>query len=473
MWSEAILQQPEGKQLEFKRDLSSPHGAMKTLVAFANTAGGKLIIGIANNGKILGVENPLDEEERLCNLISDSISPRLVPSIELTTINNKTLLIVEVYLSNTRPHWLTTLGQQQGVMVRVGSSTRQAGRELIADLQRQVAGEAYDATPMPELSLESLDLNAMQQQFGATVQINEETLQTLNLLVKHQGRLVPSKGAILLFGKQRTRYFNDAWIQCGRFRGADKVDILDQTEIHEHLPQTVNSIELFLKKHAFKTAEFTGMRRTDHWSIPLTMLREVIINALVHADYSQRGIPMRVAFYDDRIEIESAGLLLPGLTVDDIKSGISMIRNPVIARVFRELGFIEQWGSGIKRIFSEAQKLGLPEPTIEEIAMRVRFTIPLVISTALQKASSPGVESGVESEMAQQIIELLVAGPLSKTDIAQALGKEKPSRHLNELMKKMLQLGEVTYTIPEKPNSRLQKYRLTNKVLSQQYNKKL
>lgn len=194
----------------------------------------------------------------------------------------------------------------------------------------------------------------MQQQFGANVRLDEQKLMTLKLLVRNQGRLVPSKGAVLLFGKQRTLYFDDAWVQCGRFRGVDKRDIFDQTELYDHLPQAVASIELFLKKHAFKSAKFEGMRRTDHWSIPLTILREAIINALVHSDYSQHDSPTRIAFFDDRIEIES-----PGMLIEDMKRGVSMIRNPVIARVFRELKLIEQWGSGVQRIFAEAAVQGL------------------------------------------------------------------------------------------------------------------
>src|SRR3546814_14444784 len=101
------------------------------------------------------------------------------------------------------------------------------------------------------------------------------------------------------------------------------------------------------------------MRREDVWSIPLTILREAIVNALVHSDYSQRGTPIRIAFFDDRIDIESPGMLLPGMTVEDMKSGVSRIRNPVIARVFRELHLIEQWGSGVRRIFAEAAEQGL------------------------------------------------------------------------------------------------------------------
>lgn len=108
-----------------------------------------------------------------------------------------------------------------------------------------------------------------------------------------------------------------------------------------HLPDAVEQIELFLKKHSLKTAHFGAMRREDIWSIPLAMLREAIVNALVHSDYAQRGTPIRVAFFDNRIDIESPGLLLPGRTINDMISGVSRIRNPVIARMFRELGLIE------------------------------------------------------------------------------------------------------------------------------------
>lgn len=110
---------------------------------------------------------------------------------------------------------------------------------------------------------------------------------------------------------------------------------------------------------------------------PLEILREAVINALVHADYSQRGAPIRIAFFDDRIEIENPGILLPGMTIKDMRQGISRIRNPVIARRFREMNLIEQWGTGVPRIFKQAQELGLPEPQIVELGMRVRFIVLL------------------------------------------------------------------------------------------------
>ena len=128
-----------------------------------------------------------------------------------------------------------------------------------------------------------------------------------------------------------------------------------------------------------------------------------LLKTLVHSDYSQRGAPLRVVFLDNRIEVESMGILLPGLTIEEMKQGASRIRNPVIARVFKELGLIEQWGTGVRRIFAEARELGLPEPKIEEIALRLRFTVylaePLPIPTRAteQVEHKSGLESGLES----------------------------------------------------------------------------
>ena len=104
LYIDEILKRPEGKTLEFKRDLSSPRPMLKTLLAFANTAGGRLIVGVDDDSRVIGVERPLDEEERLCSLIADSIAPRLVPNVELTTFKGKTVLVVEVFLSGLRPH---------------------------------------------------------------------------------------------------------------------------------------------------------------------------------------------------------------------------------------------------------------------------------------------------------------------------------------------------------------------------------
>ncbi|MBN6740321.1 putative DNA binding domain-containing protein [Acidithiobacillus sp. MC6.1] len=459
-----LLQKPEGKTLEFKRDLSSPKPLLKTLVAFANSAGGFLVLGVTNDRQNVGIEQPLDEEERLCNLIADAIAPRLVPNIELLTIEGKTLLVVEVYPSGQRPHWLKAEGPDNGVFVRLGSTNRQADRELVAELRRSVEGTGFDEMPMPDLSVEDLDIAAAQQLFGTSRTLDEKTLLTLKLLSPHQGKLVPTKGAVLLFGKERLRHFPDAWIQCGRFFGTEKLDIFDHIELDQPLPKAVDEVMLFLKKHAMRGADLSEVRRKDVWSIPLSILREVVINALVHADYSQRGAPVRVVFLDDRIEIENPGLLLPGMTIEDMKQGASKIRNTVIARVFRELHLIEQWGTGVRRIFTEAQELGLPEPQIKEIGMRVRFIVPLLEPIRLRKETQPAGEQ-VSEQVSEQVLSMLQACRVrerSKQELLEVAGLANVYLNYKRHIAPLLEQNLLAMTIPDKPQSRLQKYRLTD-----------
>ena len=467
-----ILENTEGKTLEFKRDFSSPKPLLKSLVAFSNTAGGKLIIGVTVNKEIIGVENPLDEEERLCNIIAGSISPRLIPNIELVTIENKTVLIVEVYLSSNRPHWIKSEGPEQGVYVRLGSTNRQADSQLIAELRRTSEGLMFDELPMQELSKNDIDIDELRKSFEEKRQFNDKTLLTMKLLTKYQNCLVPTNGAILLFGKERLMHFPDAWIQCGRFDGIDKTIIYDHCEINEPLPRAVESILAFLKKHAIRSADLSkGLRRKDIWNIPLNILREVIINAVVHCDYSQRGAPIRVSFFNDRIEVENPGILLPGMTIEDMIEGVSKIRNPVIARVFRELGLIEQWGSGVKRIFSEAKELGLQPLIISEIGMRVRFKVPLKMGIVLKKdteqkpgkvadRAQSGAQSGAQSE---SILFALKNKPLSSAGLSTVLNLDSKSGAFKRSIKDLLHNKYIEYSIPEKPSSRLQKYKLTAK----------
>ena len=395
---------------------------LKTLVAFANTAGGRLIVGVADDHQVLGVSHPLDEEERLCSLIADGIAPRLVPNVEMITVDGKTLLMVDVFGSGSRPHWLKAEGPEHGVYVRLGSSSRQADQALIDELRRTAEGVVFDELPMPELDLEDLDLVSAKGLFGGISALDDQALRTLKLVTKYQGRLVPTKGAVLLFGKERTQHFSDAWVQCGRFVGTDKAAIFDHIDIHEPLPQAVESIMLFLKKHAMRGADFTEARRKDVWSIPLTLLREAVINALVHSDYSQRGAPIRIAFFDDRIEIENPGILLPGMTMEEMRMGVSKIRNHVIARVFRELNLIEQWGSGVRRIYSEALALGLPEPQFLEVGMRLRVVVRFVELVATTQVTEQ------VTEQVERFLACLRDGPLSVREALQQLQlKHRPT----------------------------------------------
>ena len=137
----ALLKRTEGKSLEFKRDLSAPDGVLKTIVAFANTAGGTLLLGVEDRSRhVRGVPSPLDLEERLASLISDHIAPRLVPDLEIVPWRRTHVVAAQVYPSPARPHFLKREGLEGGVYVRVGSTNRRADRELMEELQRFARG---------------------------------------------------------------------------------------------------------------------------------------------------------------------------------------------------------------------------------------------------------------------------------------------------------------------------------------------
>ena len=150
---------------------------------------------------------------------------------------------------------------------------------------------------------------------------------------------------------------------------------MDSAEFKDYPIDAIPRALGFIEKHAMQSINIDGARHHRGWNIPLKAVREAVINAVVHADYSQSGTPMRIAIFDNRIEIDNPGLLRFGLTITDIKQGISKLRNPVIGRIFHAAGLIERWGSGIQRIISTCLEGGFPEPKFEEIATHFRVTI--------------------------------------------------------------------------------------------------
>ena len=283
--------------------------------------------------------------------------------------------------------------------MRVGSTNRRADRELVEELRRFVRGEAYDEQSMPELNSEALDFRAASESFAPIRKLRRADLECLRLVAAHQGRSVPTVGGMLLFGRERDKHFPDAWIQAGRFRGTDKSHIADRVEIHSFLVPAIEEAIAFVQKHTLHGAEITGVRRRELWSLPPVAVREAVINAVAHTDYAQRGAPIRLSIFDDRLEVENPGLLPFGLTVEDLPRGISKLRNREIGRVFHALGLIEQWGSGIQRMTAACRDAGLALPVFEEIATRFRVTL------STERVGGPTLD-----ETDQSILDVLADG---------------------------------------------------------------
>jgi predicted HTH transcriptional regulator len=266
----------------------------------------------------------------------------------------------------------------QSVFVRVGASNRVADAPLVAQIERLARNEAYDEQPMPDCGTDDIDFGAAAELFEPVRKLKKQDLFPLRVLVKHNGRPVPTIGGMLLFGKDRLRRFPDAYLKVGLFEATDRRRILDSVEIRSLLPVAVDEALAFVRKQLRQEpviGRSGSARHTVKWSIPEAAVREAIVNAVVHADYAQRGSPIRIAVFADRIEIDSPGLLVPGLTIDDLWRGVSKLRNHVVGRIFHELELMEEWGSGIRRMRAECEDAGLPTPLLEEIGTHFRVTL--------------------------------------------------------------------------------------------------
>jgi ATP-dependent DNA helicase RecG len=443
----SLLRHNEGKTLEYKRDLSSPSKIINTIIAFANTAGGTILVGIDQTRDIRGIDDPLAAEERLASIIADSIEPLIIPNISIVNVRDRAVIAIEIPLSQLRPHFVKKLGADQGTYVRVGSTNRKADTALINEIKRAPLQLTFDTQVLRDENSESLDLRAASELFADIHEWTPQSAVSLGLHTTFNGVLKPTIGGYLLFGKERSRLFPDAWIQCGRFLGTDKSEIHEQIEIREYLPIALRDAYAFVQKHNSRQSEIADLQRTDRWNIPMIAVREALTNAIVHADYSQTGAPIRVALFNDRIEIENPGLFPSGLTVEDIQSGVSKVRNRTIARVFKELRFIEQWGSGYQRMQKNCAELKLPNPIYEEVGFRVRLTIRLLAIHSPKSSIAETIVSYISSYEAQ--------GGISTNQLSELLGLS--TRSIRGHIARLLDEGQII-AIGRNANDPLRKF---------------
>ncbi len=369
------LTQVESKTLEFKQSCYSLKNIVKSVVAFANTAGGVILIGVNDDRDVVGVDEPLKDEQRLSSAFADSIRPLLMPDISITTYRDRSIIIVKVYHSFA-PFYLESEGPENGVYIRLGSTNRKADKDTIENIRRMARNLAYDELPCPDLNSEAIDFRVASELFAKRSRtLDNKSLQTLGILTEHNRTAVPTIGGILLFGSNRKRHFPDAIIRCARFEGESGSRFIDQLEIDDPLPEAVESILKFIRKHIRVGLEIGSIHSTEHPQYPPKAIREAVINAIVHADYSIPGMNIRIAIYDDRIEITNPGTLPFGMSVETALSGVSKLRNRVIGRIFKELNLIEQWGTGITRIIEECKSNQLLAPKFEELGSAFRVTL--------------------------------------------------------------------------------------------------
>jgi ATP-dependent DNA helicase RecG len=334
------------------------------MVAFANTSGGKLILGVDDQRHVVGIseDDVFALQDQITSLVFDRCQPTILPEIYLANVDGKLVLVVEVFRGNLLPYYLKAAGKNNGTYLRIGASNRKADFEHIVELERQKRNLSFDEETYREQTLQALDLSALHARFSSAGKpLNEEKLKNLKLTVAEQGTVWPTFGLMILLG-----LLPHVTTKCARFKGTDMSVFLDRKEYSGDLFTQLEQTEVFIKNHIHLHGEIKGLQRTDTYEIPLGALREALTNAFIHRDYTNLGRDIKVGVYDDIVNIVSPGGFPNTLTQENLMDGRSEIRNRVIARVFKELGYIEQWGSGIARIKIACEAQGLTEPRIRE-----------------------------------------------------------------------------------------------------------
>jgi ATP-dependent DNA helicase RecG len=267
---------------------------------------------------------------------------------------------------------------------------------------------------------------------------------------------------VVLFGNMPN--YPQCEIRMARFRGTDKAELMDQRSVRGPAFKLLEEAQLFCERHFPLPAKIvpTQLRRVETPLIPPDALREILVNAIIHRDYSNSGGAMFLAIYDDRVEIGSIGAFPRGITADLLRRRHkSVLRNPIIADTFHRTGLIERWGRGTNRVAEMCKAADIAPPTFEgsSIGVDVTFHVPVAQGRPTGQVTDQ-VTDQVTGEVAK-LLGALRAGPLAHAELMAALGLKHLPHFRAAYVAPALARGFIEMTIPDKPNSRFQTYQLT------------
>jgi ATP-dependent DNA helicase RecG len=488
-----LLQEGEGSMLEYKESLSASFA--REVVALANTSGGKILLGVRDDGTIKGIPDSNELRARI-----QDIARNCDPPVKVLVQRVDEVTVVTVRESEAKP-----VQCSDGFFWRQGAVTQKLSRDEICDFFRSEGGIRFDLSPCPKFryprDFDREKYDAWFQLSGITGRPRtEDVLVNIDAAERAGGGLVFRNAGVLFFARNVRHFFNQAYITCLLAKGADKVHILDRKDFTGGIVSDIEDSLRFIERNTRMAYRIEGLRREDVPEYPMKALREAITNAVMHRDWFMEGANVFVEIYTDRVEISSPGGLPKGMKLSDLGRK-SIRRNALIADLLHRITFIEKAGTGIKRMRDEAHDQHCPAPIFEDNGFftAIFYPNPEVraqadarqgpstaqvppkypasatevttevtrpesrLGSRLESRLGSRLESRLESAMAVKIVLILKNGEQGKAGLATELGHKTVSGELNKQVKRLQALGLIEMTMPEKPNSRLQKYRLTNK----------
>ena len=393
----------EDKNAEFKREYVED--IKKTLVAFANTDGGNLYIGIDDDGNAVEVNNIDGVMLQVSNVIRDAIKPDLAMFCDITveTVQNKKVVKITVNRGTARPYYLSAKGiRPEGVYVRQGASSVPASESAILSMIRETAGDSYEEARslIQELTFNEADFVFENKQ----IPFGEAQKRSLGLI----GEDGTYTNLALLLSDQCTHT-----VKIAVFEGEQKTVFKDRREFCGSLLKQLNDAYQFIDQFNHTHAHTEGLYRVDKRAYPTEAIREALLNAIVHREYSFSASTL-ISIFDNRIEFVSIGGLARGISQSDILLGISIARNKKLADVFYRLHLIEAYGTGMPKIIEAYREYGLG-PHIEISDNAFKITLP--------NTNAAVKETKVElTENEQGVLSVLKEGIKSRPEIQKALG---------------------------------------------------
>lgn len=422
----------EGKNIEFKRQYTDD--IKYAVLAFANTEGGTLYIGINDDGSVEGVENPDAVMLQVMNMIRDNIRPDITVAVDCSTelMENKHVVVLIIQRGVARPYYLANKGiRPAGVYVRQGASSVPASETAIIQMIKESSGDVYEEARSLNQNLTFKEAEAYfakkHLQFGDA---QKRTLQLISAdgTYSNLGMLLSDQCISI--------------IKLAVFEGSKKTVFHDRKELSGSLFKQLEDAYAYINQFNYTRSEFPGLERVDTRDYPPEAVREALLNAVIHREYGIGG-PTLISIFDDRIEFVTIGGLVKGLSLADIKLGVSMLRNKNLANVFYRLHLIEAYRTGLLKI-DECYADCAVKPQLLATDNAFKLVLPNINFAAKRvKNYSLADESKTASkkeERYQIVLELARKNSLvTRSMIEKALHVSTSTAVL--VLKKMLQLG--------------------------------
>lgn len=429
----------ESNLVELKRELPKNDSIIKTVIGFCNSYGGKIVIGVANDRSIVGLTDKEIEYtmEAIDKSIFDACSPHIVPRLYIQQFHGKSVLVIEIHEGMNKPYYRQTEGLEKGVYLRLGRHTLRANNDMIQELKWQSRGIDFERLPVFQATLEDLDMEAIKHFLGnrknvGAIKLDETILKSYAIIAFDQLRKYPSVLGLLLFGKNPQVYFSEAMIICSHIKGTSGREILATIDCEGNIFNQFNQAFAFITSRLYRSFKINHLKRKEQLEIPEVAIREALLNMVVHRNYHIKA-PSKIAIFDDRIEFFNPGQFPGPIITENLRAGISYLRNPALCKILREAKYIEKLGSGFITIFKSYEEQNLKTPQVIEGENYVKCILPRVKETKLNNLEYDN-DLVIIKNLFQVTAEINVKDVMQKLTVSRATAIRK----LNALLKKGL-----------------------------------